>query len=72
MRGGELFSFPISDTIAWLDFFSFFPFYEISRQNGLNYTKGIGFNQQRGCSDATYIRGLPFEILAKRDAGMKK
>ncbi|UCD72307.1 MAG: argininosuccinate synthase [Syntrophobacterales bacterium] len=33
--------------------------------------KSTGFNQQM-CADAAYIRGLPFEILAKRDAGMKK
>ena len=33
--------------------------------------KSTGFNQQM-CADAAYIRGLPFEILAKRNAGMKK
>jgi argininosuccinate synthase len=32
--------------------------------------KSTGFNQQM-CADAAYIRGLPFEILAKRNAGMK-
>lgn len=33
--------------------------------------KSTGFNQQM-CADAAYIRGLPFEILAKRNVGMKK
>lgn len=33
--------------------------------------KATGFNQKR-CADAAFIRGLPFEILAKRDSFIRK